>query len=83
MMTLHDTIPMMESPDYKARFRAEYWQTKIRYDKLHQTIQKYEDGALEFEPSNPIDLLKDQRRAMLRYLTILQVRAGNEGIELK
>lgn len=33
-MELKDTIELMNSTDYKERFRAEYYQTKIRYDKL-------------------------------------------------
>lgn len=33
-LTLKDTAAAMSSPDYKKRFRAEYVQTKIRYEKL-------------------------------------------------
>ena len=29
-MELKDTIELMNSSDYKERFKAEYWQTKIR-----------------------------------------------------
>ena len=32
-MELKDTISMMTSSDYKERFRAEYFQLKIRYDR--------------------------------------------------
>ena len=35
-MELKDTIDLMTSEDYKDRFKAEYYQTKIRYDKLHK-----------------------------------------------
>ena len=39
-MDLRNTVEMMLSSDYKERFRAEYYQTKIRYEKLHRmTIQ--------------------------------------------
>ena len=31
---LNETVDMMCSQDYKERFVAEYWQTKIRYEKL-------------------------------------------------
>lgn len=31
MMNLMNTVDMMKSQDYKERFKAEYWQTKIRY----------------------------------------------------
>ena len=27
-MNLNDTVKMMNSADYKERFKAEYWQTK-------------------------------------------------------
>ena len=33
-MELKDTIEMMTSNDYKERFKAEYYQAKIRYEKL-------------------------------------------------
>lgn len=81
-MDLKDTITLMQSDDYKERFKAEYRQTKIRYDKLHKMIVKYEAGALEFTPNSSIDLLKNQASAMGTYLYLLEVRAVVEGIEL-
>lgn len=81
-MTLHDTIPMMESKDYKDRFLAEYLQTKIRYDKLFQMIDRYKAGTLDFEPTCSVELLEDQLKCMRRYLLSLQVRARIEGIDL-
>lgn len=41
-MDLRDTISAMQSADYKDRFRAEYWQTKIRYEKLRAMMNKWE-----------------------------------------
>lgn len=32
-MELKDTVEMMGSVDYKERFKAEYLQAKIRYEK--------------------------------------------------
>ena len=81
-MELKDTIEMMQSADYKERFKAEYLQTKIRYNKLHKMIVKYEAGTLDFEPDCSIELLEDQAKAMGRYLYCLEVRAEIEGIEL-
>ena len=81
-MELKDTIEMMQSADYKERFKAEYQQTKIRYDKLHKMIVKADAGKLEFEPSCPISLLKEQKTNMGRYLYCLEVRALMEDIEL-
>lgn len=81
-MNLKDTITLMQSDDYKERFKAEYLQTKIRYEKLHKTIVKYEAGTLKFTPTCSIELLKEQASAMGNYLYFLEVRAEIEGIEL-
>lgn len=79
---LNDTIALMNSSDYKERFIAEYWQTKIRYDKLHQMIIKYDAGKLDFTPTCPIEILKEQKQYMGMYLNKLEVRAVIEDIEL-
>lgn len=81
-MDFKDTVELMQSEDYKERFTAEYWQTKIRYEKLHVMIVKYDAGTLEFTPTCPINLLKDQAKYMGMYLYQLEVRAQIEGIEL-
>jgi hypothetical protein len=81
-MELKDTIEMMQSEDFKERFKAEYWQTKVRYEKLHKTIIKAEAGTLNFTPSSPIGLLIEQKRHMGEYLHCLEVRAEMEGIDL-
>ena len=81
-MELKDTVALMESADYKERFKAEYYQTKIRYEKLHTMIAKYEAGTLNFEPKCSIELLKEQSAAMGKYLYMLEVRATIEGVEL-
>ena len=39
-MELKDTIDLMTSDDYKDRFKAEYYQTKIRYNKLYKKSKK-------------------------------------------
>ena len=82
MINLNETIEMMNSTDYKERFRAEYWQLKIRYDKLHAMVVKYEAGTLNFTPSCSLEVLKSQKSAMGSYLYALEVRAQIEGIEL-
>ena len=81
-LTLADTIPYMNSSDYKDRFIGEYWQTKIRYDKLHDMTVKYEAGKLNFTPSCPLDLLKEQKKYMGIYLNKLEIRAILEEIDL-
>ena len=92
VMELNDTIPMMKSADYKERFKAEYYQTKIRYEKLKAFNNKIEAanatgpmGALGIEmPKHdcPEWMLKEQQNLMGQYLHILEVRAVIEGIEL-
>jgi hypothetical protein len=90
---LSDTVYLMNSADYKERFIAEYWQTKLRYEKLKAFNTKIEaaqrmrfselDSKLE-EPAHdcPADLLIEQQRAMGEYLHLLELRAVIEGITL-
>ena len=73
---------MMNSNDYKERFKAEYQQTKIRYDKLDAMTVKYEAGTLSFTPTCSLELLKDQKKHMGNYIRCLKIRAEIEGIEL-
>ena len=80
--TLEDTIDLMKSSNYKDRFVAEYYQTKIRYKRLHNMIVKYEANTLDFTPTCPIDILKRQCAHMGQYLFDLEVRAEIEKIEL-
>jgi hypothetical protein len=82
-MELRDTVKMMNSADYKERFIAEYMQVKIRYEKLHKMVVRYEAKTLNFTPSCSIDLLKEQKKHMGNYLYCLEVRAEIEGIDLK
>lgn len=77
-----DTVPLMNSYNHKDRFKAEYYQTKIRYEKLHAMIVKHEAGSLDFKSKCSLDLLKDQAAAMGQYLHCLEVRAEIEGIAL-
>lgn len=79
---LEFTIDLMRSGDYKERFKAEYHQTKIRYDKLHKMLIKAEAGTLDFKPTCSLSLLTDQKHFMGNYLHVLEVRSEIEGIEL-
>lgn len=81
-LDLKDTVELMSSADYKDRFKAEYYQTKIRYDKLHKMVVKMEAGTLEFEPTCNIDIFRAQLAYMGKYLYTLEVRAQIEKIEL-
>ena len=82
MTELAETIELMQSGDYKERFKAEYWQTKIRHDKLAEMLKKYKAGTLDFEPKCPETLLDYQLSVMERYLFALEERAEIEGIDL-
>ena len=92
-MELKDTIEMMNRDDYRERFRAEYWQTKIRYEKLKAFNTKieasrrthyYVEGIKVSMPLHdcPDDLLIEQQHIMDQYLHVLEVRAEIEGIAL-
>ena len=81
-MELKDTVEMMESTDYKERFKAEYLQLEIRVNGLRNMLKKYKDGTLTFKPSCSYDLLNGQLKAMELYATYLYERADIEGINL-
>jgi len=76
-MILKDTIKQMTSDDYRERFKAEYYQTKIRAGKLESLIQNDMDLA-----NSPKIILERQLNAMLNYLSALALRAEFEGIHL-
>lgn len=82
MRELKETVELMNSSDYRDRFRAEYEQLSIRYDKLETMVAKYKNGLLDFTPACSIDLLLRQLKAMANYLVCLRERAEIEGIEL-
>ena len=68
--------------DYKDRMRNEYIELKDKYDKLHRMLVKYDAGKLDFTPTCPIELLREQASMMGKYLYILETRALIEEIEL-
>lgn len=82
MAELKDTISLMQSDDFKKRFVAEYYQTKIRYEKLKQLNTKRKAGVLTFEPKCSDDILRQQQSIMGQLLEILEVRAYIEDITL-
>ena len=81
-MELKDTVDLMNSTDYNDRLKAEYLQTKIRYDKLHKMLVKRAAGTLGFDPKCSVALLTEQKRYMGEYLRVLETRAEIEGISL-
>lgn len=71
-----------EQNNYKQRFINEYVELKDKYTKLHKMLVKYDAGKLEFTPTCPIDLLREQKSLMGQYLNVLEVRAVIEDVEL-
>lgn len=83
---LKDTVDDMLSGDYKVRFVAEYWQNKIRYEKLKNFCDKIEAADLMGKPGPqhdvPLYTLRDQQMVMGQYLHMLEIRALIENIDL-
>lgn len=88
-----DTIEGMRSYNYRARFRAEYVQTKIRYERLKAFCDKIEAAMCCGDPFNdkkvdmpkhdcPYELLRSQQRAMGEYLHFLELRAVIENVDI-
>ncbi len=82
-MELRDTVEMMNSGDYKERFKAEYQQNVIRYQKLAAMLEKWDKGGLDFEPACPRSTYNMQIKAMTDYIAVLEARAVMEGISLE
>ena len=82
-MELRDTVEMMNSENYKERFRAEYCQTLIRYGKLKNMLDRWDDGNLNFMPTCPRSTYNMQIRAMTDYIAVLEARAVMEGVNLE
>ena len=81
-MKLNDTVEMMNIDDYKERFKAEYYQIKIRVNGLDNMLSKWDRGLLGFIPKCPRSAYDMQLRAMKDYKIALELRALIEGIEI-
>lgn len=81
-MELKDTIEMMNSADYKERFKAEFKQLDIRIGKLANMLSSWDAGTLGFQPTCSYSLLEAQLNSMRMYQYFLIERAEIEGIEL-
>lgn len=98
MYELKDTVELMTSEDYKERFKAEYRQLFIRYQKLKAFNNKIEaalrtdfpviNGEVKTKVAKmpahdcPPEMLREQQRIMGEYLHVLEVRAEIEEIDL-
>ena len=81
-MELKDTVKMMNSSDYKERFKAEYQQVVIRYRKLKAMLDKWDNGELSFNPTCPRSTYNMQIKAMTDYIAVLEARAVMEDVDL-
>lgn len=81
-MELKDTVEMMGSEDYKERFKAEYYQVKIRYGKLKYMLERWDNELQDFVPACPRSTYDMQIRTMRDYIAVLEARAIMEGITL-
>jgi hypothetical protein len=79
---LSQTIDMMTSSDYKERFKAEYAQVVLRYQKLKDMLKEWDNGTLGFSPTCPRSTYNIQIKAMTDYIAILEARAVMESIVL-
>lgn len=80
-MELLDTIEMMKSDDYNERFKAEYYQLKIRLDRLNALVIK-KGIHPESVPETSYLMLKQQSIIMEAYLKCLDERARLENIKV-
>lgn len=81
--TLQDTIELMNSSEYKDRFRAEYKQLDIRIEALDNMLKKYKTNTLPFTPTCSYELLFTQLIFMKNYRDVLRGRALIEEIDLE
>lgn len=72
------TVKDMLSDDYHERLRAEREQLEIRAYKLQIMLSKYDNDELEFNLSCPVELLREQLKAMEKYLLCLIQREITE-----
>ena len=86
MTKLIETITLMQSEDYKDRFKAEYYQLKIRTEKLEAFINRIKAAQIKniAEPKHdcPLEVLESQLEIMKNYLAILGLRSAIEEVNL-
>ena len=79
---LQVTSEMMNSKNYKDRFLAEYFQVKIRLEKLKEMLKKWDEDNIDFFPACPRSTYDMQVEAMTYYKNVLEARARIEQIVL-
>ena len=79
---LKETIPFMTSDNYKDRFVAEYWQNRIRLQRLKAICEKWDAGKLKFAPTCPREVFDQQITLMEELQVLLEQRAEIEDVDL-
>lgn len=82
-LTMERSAELMLSGDWMERMAAEWGQVKIRLSRLQSMLDDYREGKLNFEPTCPITILREQALVMQEYVDILEKRAELEGIRLE
>ena len=72
----------VDAVSMKEKFKAEYYQLKIRYQKLKIFLDKWDNGELDFDPTCPRSIYDRQIQGMEIYLDALADRAELECVEL-
>ena len=80
-MTFEDPIPLMLSDDYRDRLKAEYFQLKIRIEKLSRFMKRAKEGKVKLP--YPWTMLDGQLKYMRSYRNVLKARIDIEGINLE
>ena len=82
-MELKDTVKLMLSDDWRDRMLAEWLQVKIRYKRLIDAINMADQGKGKYRSEAGRAVLKSQREMMANYMTILEWRMEDAGIEFE
>lgn len=79
---LVDTVGLMLSEDYVDRFKAEYWQTMIRYEELNEVLTISDSKEMEKLNTHKM-ILEEKRTHMKDYLIDMETIARLKGIDLR
>lgn len=74
---LEDTIDLMKSTDFRDRLVAEYYQVKIRLEKLNEFLHSDRANVLSVQD---YQLMSIQANTMKSYAAVLLARIHNAGI---
>ena len=76
------TIQLMNSDDYKERFKAEYYQLVTIYKALKSMLTKWDEGILNFKPTCPRSTYNMQINTIANYIAVLEIRVVMKGVNL-